>query len=1347
MKRSAVLTGTACLVIWGTQLAFAQNYLVTTVAGGGVPGTPSAAVSASFQYPRAVAADTQGDVYFIANNCVFKVDGAGNLTRAAGRSTEFGYSGDGGNATSASLNHPSGLSVDAGGNLFIADTGNNAIRKVAVDGTITTIAGNGAAGFTGDGGPATSAELNSPGGVAVDSSGNVFIADSNNQRIRKIAGGSISTVAGNGGTGYSGDGGPATAATFSEPLSVAVDLAGNLYIADSYNFRVRKVSRTGTITTIAGNGTAGFSGDNGPATSAELYLPQDLAVDSSGNLYIADEFNNRVRMVSPSGTITTVAGNGVAGFAGDTGPATTAELSVPQGVAVDGNGNLYIADEINSRIRKVSSGVITTVAGTGNVGYTGDFGPATSAQMAPSYGVAVDASGNLYISDFFSHVIRKVAANGIITTIAGNGTAGFSGDTGPATSAQLHSPAGLAFDVAGNLYVADEGNQRIRKIAVNGTITTVAGNGQSGYSGDTGPATSAELNDPYGVAVDGAGNLFIADTLNNVIRKVTSGTITTIAGNGTAGFTGDGGPATAAELYKPFGVAVDSAGNVLIADSLNGELRKVSSPSGVISTLASAVIFYGVAVDAAGNAYISLAGIGVIEKVSSTGSVTTIAGVIGNTGYSGDNGLATLAYLNEPQGITVDSAGRVYFADTGNFVVRKLVATGTTAVLGVTKTHVGRFTAPSAGADYTVTVSNAPNAGVTSGTVTVTENLPGGLSSASLSGSGWSCSGNTCTRGDGLAGGSSYPAITVSVTVPSNAPSALTNQVTVSGGGSSAASANDVTLTVSSSSPAAPTLSSPSNGATGVSPTPTLRWNASAGATSYDLHFGTSSTPPFLINTTETSYSVSTLTVGTTYYWQVVARNSVGTANSPIWSFTTTSTCSYAINPINATAVVTAGAGTVDVMAGGGCGWTAGSNASWLSITSGGSGTGNGTVSYSVAANPYTLPRSGTLTIAGQTFTLTQNGNSTLQFIPVTPCRVADTRNPSGPFGGPILGANSTREFDIPNSTCNIPGSAAAYSVNVTAVPTSTLGFLTIWPTGQPRPGVSTLNSDGRVKANAAIAPAGTNGGVDVYVTDQTHVIIDIDGYFVPSGSSSALAFYPLTPCRVADTRQAAGPLGGPSISSGAVRAFPVLSSTCGVPSTAQAYSVNFTALPHGTLQFLTTWPTGQNQPLVSTLNAYTGTVTANAAIIPAGANGDVSVYASDSTDVLIDINGYFAPPQGSGLSLYTVAPCRAIDTRYPAGSQPFSGTIPVNVVASGCGAPSSAHAFLLNATVVPQGSLGWLTLWPDGQNQPVASTLNAYDGAVTSNMAIVPSTNGTIDAYAANPTYVLLDLSGYFAP
>ncbi len=331
----------------------------------------------------------------------------------------------------------------------------------------------------------------------------------------------ITTVAGNGTADYSGDGGPAALAALDEPCGVAVDFSGNLYIAAYHNNRIRKVSASGIITTVAGNGTVGFSGDGGRAASAQLYLPSGVALDASGNLYIADKGNNRIRKVSASGIITTVAGNGTGGYGGDGGPATSAQLSGPFAVTLDAAGNLYIADWTNQRIRRVStSGVITTVAGNGAADYGGDGGPATSAPMYYPCGMAVDASGNLYFADNGNNRVRKVSTSGIITTVAGNGTGGYGGDGGAATAAQLWGPVGVALDSSGNLYIAEALNNVIRKVNASGIITTVVGNGTGGYSGDGSAAASAQLSEPYSIALDSAGNLYIADVRNQRIRKV-----------------------------------------------------------------------------------------------------------------------------------------------------------------------------------------------------------------------------------------------------------------------------------------------------------------------------------------------------------------------------------------------------------------------------------------------------------------------------------------------------------------------------------------------------------------------------------------------------------------------------------------------------------------------------------------------------------------------------------------------------------------------------------------------------------------------------------------------------------
>jgi YVTN family beta-propeller protein len=387
-------------------------------------------------------------------------------------------------------------------------------------------------------------------------------------------------------------------------------------------------------------------------------------------------------------------------------------------------------------------------------------------------------------------------------------------------------------------------------------------------------------------------------------------------------------------------------------------------------------------------------------------------------------------------------------------------------------------------------------------------------------------------------------------------------------------------------------------------------------------------------------------------------------------------------------------------------------------------------------------------------------GATKLQLTSVTPCRLVDTRS-SNPIPG-----GSFETFNLPNiaqSQCpSLSGlsSAAAYSLNVTLVPVNNgpVRYLTIWPASQIQPGVSLMNSpDARVKANAAIVPAGVSGGVSVYVTNTTNVILDLDGYFAPS-SQSTLVFYPLTPCRVADTRSNSFPsgLGSPYLYANQARDFPILSSDCNIPDNAQAYSLNLTAVAYpgqgSRLGYLEVWPTGQEPANpVSTLNNPTGTNVANAAIVPAGTGSEITVYPSNDTNLLIDINGYFAPAGQGGYSLYPSAPCRVIDTRQTGNGQPFTGTLnpPVDVAGSPCAPPTNAMAYVFNATAIPSGSLRYLTLWPYGESQPGVSTLNASEGLITSNMAIVPNyhSTGKTNAYAAGYTQLILDISSYFAP
>ncbi|WP_460945226.1 NHL repeat-containing protein [Spirosoma daeguense] len=669
---------------------WAQN--ISTVAGNGSENVP--AISAQISTPNSVAVDANGNLYIAdrSNNRIRKVTPEGIVTTVAGTGIA-GYSGDGGPATSAQLFYPFGVAVDWGGNLYIADTYNSRIRKVTPDGIITTVAGSSISGYGGDGNLATLARLNQPYGVAVDGLGNIYIADTGNHRLRRVnTSGLIHTIVGNGTAGDNTGGGVPGMTQLNGPQGVALDGSGNIYIADTGNHRVRKVQNSfSSIINLAGTGTLGYSGDGGPAASAHLYRPTGVTADANGNVYIADSNNQRIRKVNTGFVITTVAGTGMAGYSGDNGNATSAQLNLPSGVALDSNGSFYIADQTNSRIRKVNAmGTITTVAGTGingSGGYSGDGGPAIAAQLYSPFSAALDGSGNLYIADSGNSRVRKVSSSGVITTIAGTGSFGFSGDGGLATAAQLNGVYGTTVDGSGNLYIADANNHRIRKVSTTGVITTVAGAGSVGYNGDGILATSAQLNYPSSVAVDGAGTLYIADRFNHRVRKVsTTGIITTVVGTGISGFSGDFGDATSARLSSPYSVAIDGSGNLYIADQYNHRIRMVSSGmittvagtgfagysgDGGVATSAQLNLPYGIALDGGNNLYITDRNNQRIRKVNSAGIITTVAGT-GTAGFTGDGGAATSAQLNSPFGIAVDGTGAIYITDTNNNRIRKV---------------------------------------------------------------------------------------------------------------------------------------------------------------------------------------------------------------------------------------------------------------------------------------------------------------------------------------------------------------------------------------------------------------------------------------------------------------------------------------------------------------------------------------------------------------------------------------------------------------------------------------------------------------------------------------------------
>jgi len=652
------------------------------------------------------------------------------VTTIAGRG-KLPYGGDGRNAASVDLFYPGRLAYDASGNLYFTESYYNRVFRVAAaDGRLTTAAGNGQTGFTGDHGPATAAALEGPEGIAADAAGNLYIGVGG--RLCKVTrDGNIQVIAGTGDSSYSGDGKPALSATFATPVAIALNSTGSvIYFSDETHHVVRKIGADGIITTVAGTGSPGYSNDGQPGYNAQLNGPEGLAVDSNGNLYIADRLNNRIRKVRPDGTITTFAGTGVAGTSGDGVLPTQGKLFQPADVVVDTSNNVFIADSSNSLLKEVDyqTGLMVTfsrmvsvgdlaynpapagglaatdflqhaifsvsvpapsikqLAGTIRTAAIGDNGPASGAVLLDPFGVAVDGKGNVYVADFGDQRVRRIGADLTITTVAGTGVFGASVSGVQATTTQIAQPAGIAADAAGNVYFTNACG--VSAMRSDGTIAAVAGDpSYCGYAGNNVLPSAAQLYFPQGLMVDGANNLlYIADTYNNRIRKVdlTRSIITTVAGNGQQGYAGNGTDALSASMDFPVGVAADSKGNVYFADQNNLRVRKIStdgkiydfagtgkagnSGDGGPATAATLAWPTGLAIDSADNVYVASSGS--IRRISTDGRIATIAGT-GWTDFSGDGDLATLADM-DPYYLAVDSNGRIYFSDENNLRIRRL---------------------------------------------------------------------------------------------------------------------------------------------------------------------------------------------------------------------------------------------------------------------------------------------------------------------------------------------------------------------------------------------------------------------------------------------------------------------------------------------------------------------------------------------------------------------------------------------------------------------------------------------------------------------------------------------------
>jgi sugar lactone lactonase YvrE len=653
------------LMVWG------QQYNVTTITGGVFHDGPAS--EAKFNYPSGTVMDRNGNLYVAdaGNNCIRKIDQFGGVTTIAGtgRNQVFEplYLYRNGNDSSAKFASPSDIAIDRIGNLYIADMANHAIRKISPNGNITTIAGSGIEGFRN--GNRTQAQFNYPAGLAVDVNLNIYVADKENHNIRKIsASGQVTTIAGSGYSGFRN--GVGSNALFSSPTGIAIDSIGNLYVAEYGNSMIRKIDTNNVVTTFAGS-DYGFI--DGSRLESKFAQPSGLTFDNVGNLYIADNGNNRIRKISSSGVVTTIAGSN-SGYL--EGRGILARFNAPKKISIDLNGNLYVSDNQNHRIRKINiDGLTTTYAGSGSPAFADGNG--TAASFYQPEGIDIDRNQNLYIADSRNNRIRKVNSFGVVTTIAGSEIVG--NNNGIGSNATFNFPTDLDIDTIGNIFIADRGNNCIRKIDPMGIVSIYSGSGEYGYSNGVG--NSVSFRGPNGIDIDREGNIFVADAGNHCIRKITpSGFVTTLAGSGSSGF--NNGIGTSATFEFPNDVVVDNQGNVFVADAGNHCIRKITS-EGLVTTYSgngsgafqdgigpNAYFNYprSLAIDNTGNLFVADSYNNKIRKISLNGAVTTVAG----NHYNYSDGLGSAANFRFPSGIVLNSIGQLFVADSHNDLIRLL---------------------------------------------------------------------------------------------------------------------------------------------------------------------------------------------------------------------------------------------------------------------------------------------------------------------------------------------------------------------------------------------------------------------------------------------------------------------------------------------------------------------------------------------------------------------------------------------------------------------------------------------------------------------------------------------------